>query len=271
MGRTVVHGELYVDGRPLAETATAADSLNPSPAGTIPQLLAGACRAPLSAAGSPGRLSALLRECAPGAVIVCDGSSEDDLRETAVALAEAGRPVIAAGTGGFVGHWADRLPVARRYAPLELTAGRTLVVSGSLHPASRGQVRRAAQAGLRAVYLGRQPDSETVSALIDEDWAVLATPGDLPAAVSSRMGALVGEALARQPVDCLVVFGGDTALAVMSALGVTTVESAGELLPGMPVSIAAYAGRRLVLVTKAGGFGGDDALLAIKQNLERAR
>jgi uncharacterized protein YgbK (DUF1537 family) len=83
------------------------------------------------------------------------------------------------------------------------------------------------------------------------------------------MGVLVREALAARAIDCLVIFGGDTALAVLAALGVTTVESAGELLPGIPISTTTYAGRQLVLVTKAGGFGGEDTLLTIKGLLEK--
>jgi uncharacterized protein YgbK (DUF1537 family) len=244
MKRTVVGGELYVDGKPLAETATAADRLNPSSEGNVPALLAAGCS---------------------------DGTSDDDLRETAAAIAEAGRPAIVAGTGGFVGHWAARLPVPRRYVAPRLRIGRCLVASGSLHPASREQIRRAAPAAIHTLYLDQQPDQETVQALAEHDWAALATPGDCPGGVSARMGALVREALAARATDCLVIFGGDTALAVLAALGVTTVESAGELLPGIPISTTTYAGRQLVFVTKAGGFGGEDTLLVIKELLEKKR
>ena len=271
MKRTVVGGELYVDGRPLAQTATAVDRLNPSTEGNIPILLAGGCNAPVSLAGTPHELKLLLHDCSPGSVIVCDGASDDDLRETAEAIAKAARPVIVAGTGGFVRYWADRLPVPRGYAAPQLQVRRTLAVSGSLHPASRAQVQEASKTGLRTLYPGRQPDREAVAALARHDWAVLATPGDCPPGVSARLGALVREALAVEPVDCLVIFGGDTALAVLSSLGVNTVESAGELLPGIPVSIASHAGRPLLLVTKAGGFGGENTLLEIKESLERKR
>jgi len=271
MKRTVVGGELYVDGKPLAETATAADRLNPSSEGNVPALLAAGCSAPVSVAGNACELRVLLGDCAPGSVIVCDGTSDDHLRETAAAIAEAGRPAIVAGTGGFVGHWAARLPVPRRYVAPRLRIGRCLVASGSLHPASREQIRRAAPAAIHTLYLDQQPDQETVQALAEHDWAALATPGDCPGGVSARMGALVREALAARATDCLVIFGGDTALAVLAALGVTTVESAGELLPGIPISTTTYAGRQLVFVTKAGGFGGEDTLLVIKELLEKKR
>ena len=71
--------------------------------------------------------------------------------------------------------------------------------------------------------------------------------------------------LEQEPTDTLVLFGGDTTLAVLRSLGITTVEPFTELLPGIPLSHATYAGRRLVLITKAGGFGDADVLSRIRQ------
>jgi uncharacterized protein YgbK (DUF1537 family) len=62
MGRVLINGELYVDGVPLGQTASA-----------------------------------------PGAVKVCDGQSDDDLRAVAAALARDVKPSIAAGAAGFRG------------------------------------------------------------------------------------------------------------------------------------------------------------------------
>jgi len=80
LGRTVRNGELYVDGRPLAETAFAQDRLNPSPEGSIPNLLVrGGCRS-VAMAQSAGRLPDLIAQVAAGAVVVCDGQVEADLK-----------------------------------------------------------------------------------------------------------------------------------------------------------------------------------------------
>lgn len=268
MKRTVVRGELFVDGKPLAETATAEDRLNPSREGNIPALLKAGCSAPVSLAGDAAALRGLLGSSAPGSIIVCDGAGEDDLRETGRAIHASGRPCIVAGTGGFVGEWAAGLPLRRGYDPPQVSAGRCLVVSGSLHPASRAQVRRAESAGIPTCYFGRQPDRAMIQALAGHAWAVFATPGGHAAGVAGRMAALVRAALAACGADCLVIFGGDTALAILKALGIMTVRSAGELLPGVPVSLAAYEGRPLALATKAGGFGAEDTLLQIKERLE---
>jgi 4-hydroxythreonine-4-phosphate dehydrogenase len=65
--------------------------------------------------------------------------------------------------------------------------------------------------------------------------------------------------------DALVVFGGDTARAVLEELGAPRLEPLGEVLPGVPVSALPFAGRELPLVTKAGGFGEPDVVDRIRR------
>jgi uncharacterized protein YgbK (DUF1537 family) len=215
MGRVLINGELYVDGVPLGQTASA-----------------------------------------PGAVKVCDGQSDDDLRAVAAALARDVKPSIAAGAAGFAEFWARALPLERGYVAPRPRVKCCLVLSGSRHPASMEQIRQGAAAGIATFYLGDDP-------VFAPGWAALATPGNCPEGVSERIGAM-----ARCARDGLVVFGGATAFAALQALGVTVVESCGELLPGIPLSLIRLGGREVALVTKAGGFGAPDTLLSIRQRLE---
>jgi len=57
------------------------------------------------------------------------------------------------------------------------------------------------------------------------------------------------------------VFGGDTALALWNALGITELRPLGEVLPGVVVSVSADEKR--IFVTKAGGFGGPSLIAEI--------
>ena len=54
----------------------------------------------------------------------------------------------------------------------------------------------------------------------------------------------------------LVLTGGATAEAVLDRLGIDVLDLRGEILPGLPVSVAGA----WVIVTKSGGFGGEDTL-----------
>jgi uncharacterized protein YgbK (DUF1537 family) len=47
------------------------------------------------------------------------------------------------------------------------------------------------------------------------------------------------------------------------------VELVGELQPGIPLSLVDYGDRRLALITKAGGFGGETLFLDIPGLLRR--
>jgi uncharacterized protein YgbK (DUF1537 family) len=65
-----------------------------------------------------------------------------------------------------------------------------------------------------------------------------------------------------QPVRGLIVSGGDTALAVFKHLGISRVRLVDEVLPGIPygqVMGGEFAG--LIIVTKAGAFGDESALV----------
>jgi uncharacterized protein YgbK (DUF1537 family) len=93
-------------------------------------------------------------------------------------------------------------------------------------------------------------------------WTIL--EADAPA---HRTGPIVGEVLQRTPVDCLIVFGGDTAYSILRALGASTVIPVCELLPGIPISRVG----ELQLVTKAGGFGPVDVLPKIRERLSGGR
>jgi len=274
MGRTVTGAELLVHGLPLAESPFARDPLNPSAEGSIPRLLAQSCDAPVAIAGTRSEAARLLTEVPPGTIVICDGASPEDLEAAAAALAASARPCLAAGTAGFCAPWVRSLTLLREAAARCIAVGRCLVVNGSLNPVSLGQVRRAA-GELPVITLAEDPAGDTATtdslttAFGKHRWVALTTPGTCPNQVAERIGELARETLSRGLADGLVVFGGDTALAVLEALGVSTVEPCRELIPGVPFSVVRMETRDLALITKAGGFGDSDTLLSIRDLLEK--
>lgn len=277
MGRTVLRGELFVEGKPLAETAFAADPLNPSKQGAIPKLLSRDCRAPIHRAARADELESAIGRAGAGAVIVCDGSDDDDLSAVATVLGRLSSPYLAAGPAGFAGHWIDGLPVPRGWKAPRVTGRSGLVLCGSVHPTSMKQIRHAEQTGLPCFQVESTDADErfadnAAKALTESGWCCVATRGAIPGPppeVARRLGALTRSVLDRQRVDCLVVFGGDTAAAVVDALGVNTIESHGDLLAGIPLSRFRFQDRQVALVTKAGGFGRDDTVSSIRRCLRQ--
>lgn len=68
----------------------------------------------------------------------------------------------------------------------------------------------------------------------------------------------------------LVLSGGDVAAKVLYEVGATVMYLQGEIRPAMPWGVVEFtASNRLIVVTKAGSFGDDDALGAFLNFLVR--
>jgi uncharacterized protein YgbK (DUF1537 family) len=121
LGRMVLGGRLYVEGRPVEETAFARDPTHPVRTGDIGALVEGVPR-----------------------VTIADGASEADLDAAARAVLSRGRQAIACGPAGLAMHLAALLGGEREIAWPRWR--RALVVNGSLHERSLEQARRAREA-----------------------------------------------------------------------------------------------------------------------------
>jgi uncharacterized protein YgbK (DUF1537 family) len=92
---------------------------------------------------------------------------------------------------------------------------------------------------------------------------ILASPPDGagdPLAEALELGAGVLAAV-RDGADAVVLTGGDTAAAALDALGTTGFAVLDEVEPGVPVG-RLRGPFAVAAVTKAGGFGSEDALVA---------
>ena len=163
-----------------------------------------------------------------------DAESDADLQAL---LDAAPANAIFAGSAGLGRLWTNRLPAGRRQpevAVIRLT--RPAVVCGSRHPTSIQQARRAASLGLPVIC--PPPDENSPQRILHR---------------------LAEEAAGLQP-DLLILFGGDTAAAVLNRRGIADLWPVRELLPGVVLSQTSDASGRRFIVTKAGGFGSADVV-----------
>lgn len=177
-------------------------------------------------------LDVLQRQHAPsGRVVIHEGASDQDLEAAAAAVLAEPVPRLAAGPAGLLACLAARLGLAPRPARLPAMP-ECLVINGSAHPASRAQIEAARRRGV-----------------FSHGWR-LAAPED-----------------ALEPAPALIVFGGDTARAVLRRFGDPLLYPAAELLPGVVASWFEAGGRKRLLVTKAGGFGPPELLVRLEEIL----
>ena len=216
-------------------------------------------------------------------LVVCDATSDGDL--LALGRAADGMPLVTGGSGVAMG-----LPENFRRAGLlsgerpapAAPAGRAVALSGSCSGATRRQVARHAATmpvfTVDGAALARGEDlvAEALAWIDAQGEARLplvsssvdpqtlrdnqTAGGVASAAVVEHFFAMLATALVQRGVVRLIVAGGETSSAVVSALGVDTLEIGPEIDPGVPALVATGA-RPLCLALKSGNFGAEDFFL----------
>jgi D-threonate/D-erythronate kinase len=215
----------------------------------------GPCRTPV-------HIPTLLREQGLRAEVrVWDATTQEELAAiVASARARNPKPLLAGSAGlaieaarALAVHY-GKVPVMP--VPLPPRTGPVLCFAGSMSAVTASQVehlrRRSAGFGL----------SEAVDALAAGRHAIVPVhwkPGELEPLI---------ERLTHVPVRGMVFTGGDTARFLCRLLGAYGIGLRQEILPGIPCGTLAggpFSG--LPVATKAGGFGGPDALTIIAERL----
>ena len=297
-GRTTVDGCQYLHGAPLEQSEMwRVEGMGG--AANIPAMLE---RQGLRAATvrlsmlrqAPAKVAALLESLAGDAVhaVVCDVETDDDLRLIAHASLQLRTPCFWVGSAGLAAHLAtavsQALPAPSTAPPEVDVRGAILTVVGSMSGISREQARQLGAATRIACF------EVAVSVLrrgpLDTEWldlqqhlgAALAQGRDLlltigeDTAVDLGEGVALSQALAQlvapmaDEIGALIATGGETARAVLCAMGYYGLRLAGEIEAGVPMSVAAGP-RALAVITKAGAFGNGNTLLNCYQALSAAR
>lgn len=284
-GRTTVGGRQYVHGTPLARSDLWQGLRAPDRVGDLfaSSGLTPAYLGLTTVREGRARVAAEVRErAAAGAqVVIGDAETDADLS----VLAEAGVScrelrILWAGSGGLASHLIDPLGLGSVAvpAPLRLGAGTgsLLAIVGSAAARCQEQARALIAAGFQEIALpagtlleGTDGDLAALSARLSEalragNTAVVIAGGevitdrDSAARVAGALGRVVGHT--SHPGAGLLLTGGETARAVLTAAGVQQLRLLGEAEPGVVVSRADLLGA-LPVVTKAGAFGDGDSLV----------
>lgn len=294
-GRTVFRGHLFVGDVLLNDSGMRHHPLTPMTDANLVRVLQAQTRQKVGLLrhdalnGGPNatreRIAQLRAEGVK--IAVADAVSNADLLTLADACAEL--PLLSAGSGlalGLPAAYAQRgwFSPNHNAATLERVSGPAAVLSGSCSEATNAQVaqwlgagRTALQIDPLALHQGRQTApallAQATAGLAQGPLLVYATAApDSVRAVQAALGVqaagqLVEHALAHiahglvlAGVRRLVVAGGETAGAVVQALGVTQLRIGAPICPGVPWTQAALpgSGEPVLLALKSGNFGGVD-------------
>lgn len=267
-GRTTLGGRVHVNGVPNTAGNFGGDIAAALAAGGLTAEVAG------TSGRTQEELARHLRDVQDRgiAAVVLDASSDDDLEAIAAAADLLDFPTLLVGSGGLAGQLPAREGTARNAQMHRVN--RTLTVIGSYSGLAREQTDALVAAGAEHIMLDHATLHHTaVPRRVAEAMArtdVVLTP-DPMGAVDKSQALVVAEALARATAagighcDALILTGGETATAVLKALGAGSFTVLGEIEPGVVMSLLPEP--LPLLVTKAGAFGDAGTLARTTQFL----
>ncbi|MGH9832215.1 MAG: four-carbon acid sugar kinase family protein [Blastocatellia bacterium] len=303
LGRFTRGGCQYVGDRLLHETAFAADPLNPVTESYIPAIICRQSDIPARIIGRDAH-EALIDGWPGERIIVFDAESDDDLRRVGERLKRERLLGALAGSAGFAACLPELLELRTFALPNLDCPARMLAVNGSLNEVSLRQAAIAEECGFAVVHLppealiaedGARSDaaSEIIAAVTSydaqgrdvmlrtvtrrEDASGYEQHGgglglrhrQLSLRIAENTAKLISEILAQTQFGLLTVFGGVTLAAIVRAMGWRGLLPQLEILPGVILSEAADGVKKMWLITKAGGFGPEDVLWQIKDQLRK--
>lgn len=308
-GRVTVGGLHLLNGMPLEASEIARDPKMPVKESHMPTLLAAQTRRQVGHLGlktvlqGEAAIAAELARLVKNGVqvVVADAWQDEQLRNIAKAIVASGLNTLWVGSAGL----AEYLPAVLGLSGAPARPNPVAVIAGSVSNVTRGQVAKLSERPDTSYIMvtpaalltdaGRQAEIDrcfaaAAAAVQEGKNAVLASgySDDIVAATREKAKALgldgqqtgtviadslgeIGRRLAESlPLAGMVLTGGDIAVAVCAALGATGLKVTREVAPGIPVG-ELQGGRKagLRVVTKAGAFGADDALVKALEALRQ--
>ncbi|MBN2438337.1 MAG: four-carbon acid sugar kinase family protein [Deltaproteobacteria bacterium] len=309
-GRVLVGGIMMVGEKPLALTEASRDAASPVQESHICKLLANQTSLSIGtidlthvASGKDALRRLVEKEQRAGLrIIIFDAVSRQDLATIAeVALSMETVPLLA-GSAGLAGEVArilvpGQVPIVRER---QRTFQHILIIGGSASAVTHAQLQRLQDGGLPSFELPRDlvsgnggteiKDRRKLARLLGrtlvggivifrtfpERWTGNGDGGTpIPQRIAGVMAGVTLETLQEARINAgdlaMILTGGDTALGVLRLLDYEGIELEGELLEGIVRgNLRGGPWEGLTLVTKAGAFGKEDALVRIVEKLETA-
>ncbi len=289
VGRTTVNGVLLVNGVAVADTQFANDPVLPVKESHIPGLLEKSTRrrvGGIAVADIEAGPEFLYRKIDGMAedIVVCDVTDQSHLTGIARAAVLAEGRWLLCGSGGLARELHLFLARERKVteeAPSGLPSGSVLVAVGTRNQVAAKQLHRAKEElglpilDMDVARINQKDVASGVRSVVEEAnhllgkrklLAISSTfsryAPTLKGVIPAVMAEVVAGILAKHKFAGLFLSGGDIALEVCRRLSASAIQVHGEVEPGVPAGeLVGGQGRGMRVVTKAGGFGTEEALV----------
>jgi len=294
--RTVVKGRLLVDGVPVDETQFSRDPVSPVKKSDIGDVLrTGSGIEPdymslHDVERGPEHVARMVNSSKARAIVV-DATEDSHLRCIADALALSEEPWLPCGSGGL----GAQIPLAFGHEPVgnaipPAPSGPSLLAVGSRNEVSVRQIQRLLEV-LNPPLVRAEPrefrtrDGRTprinqlaheIDALLDTNGVVILSSSlsqfspQMRHTMAPVLGGIVSRILESRTLAGLFLCGGDVARSVCGDNGIQALRILGDLQPGVVAGEAVgdnYEGMRVI--TKAGGFGNEEAIVQVARHLSK--
>ncbi len=305
-GRTTIKGNVYIDGVLLAETDYANDPKNPVKESYIPAIISKQCDKKTGVISFKDLLSGKqeivlkLKDLMNSGteIIVIDAEDEEDLQLIASVVTGTQKRVMYAGCSGF----AEKLA---GYFELQKGKKSNVVIAGSVNKITARQAEYAArELKIKVIDIdgediisGRSDmEKKRILKLVEksiaagDDLIIRSAASSLSVKkcldkgrklgmddyrtsdlIANFLGELAGEFIIKNSLKGIVLTGGDTAIKTLNALHINGIIVKDEIMHGIPYGYfndKKYG--EMMVVTKAGGFGGEDSIVKILNFLRNA-
>lgn len=297
LGRTVERGILRVHGIPLLQTAYAKDPFHPLWTSRVSDLLQKETGEPVGFLGlkevrkGQAHLAERIMKN-PARLLSLDAVLQSDLKVIASACNLFPGQILACGSVGLADELGPSSLKRIKKSKPRTSHGPLLIISASRNPTTKDQIDYArnrsrlplVEPDLTCLTNSQMVNSEVeaifkrvAELLFKEAGAILTTtfqkhlPGK-EAVIPTALGKAAVRILGDIKLGGLVLTGGDLAMGVCERLSSAALRIEEEVLPGIPCSTLTdgpFKGLRMV--TKAGGFGTQEALWGIIQYLRGKR
>lgn len=301
MGRTTVNGIHYIDGVPVHDSVFSKDPFEPVKCSDIQEMI-GRQSDTRTCVIPNGQV--LMNPKQP-TIAVYDARTDEELQTIAVALKQSGGLKILAGCAGM----AETLPQllglrGEKLLVPEFEQG-FLVACGSVNPITKGQLDFAERHGFERIRLTPEQKLESgyfetddgkaqVEALVTRvkntafvildtndapdgpDTMVYAEShgvalGDLRVRIAAALGYLVKQLVEAGIRHTILITGGDSLLGFMNQIQVYEMTPVCEMAAGTVLSRFETGGRTCDIISKSGGFGGEELIVKLKEQIMRTK
>ena len=288
----------YIRGVPVSESIFGKDPFNPVTCSSVCQLIQMETDVP--AASVSAATPAKDPDCTAG-IVIHDGRSEEDLTRIGMQLKEKQALDITAGCAGFARFLADHLDFHYRDPTSWQKKKKMIVLSGSINEVTGRQLTRAEEKGffrhslssrekLDRHFMDTPEGTVFLNSIKEEclrhdkmiidvyspdaieevkDYARRkGIPGsEIAPRIAARMGEIFTRIIDVQPESLIMIIGGDTLFSAISQCPGLILNPIGEPAAGTVLIKGTAGDHTLSLLSKSGGFGGEDILIDLANQL----